>query len=241
MSTNEGSGFANRLESVLSTSSPQPAAWLSVIFAAAAIVAGVTGSRARYITVISTLFHEAGHALLAVLTGGGVHVIRLHDHESGVTFVWHWSRVSSVLTSFAGYAVPPLAGLGAARMTHDGKAAPALAVLVVAAVLVLLVSRGFATIATVALVGISSAVLLWWGSPTAQAVVVSALAWLLLTCEAIHLLKCGFSRYWHGLDLPSDGDALARETHLPVPVWLALWLGLSGACVWLAAPLLVSV
>src|SRR5690606_36418767 len=99
----ERGGFTDRLSSILSTPTPQPATWFSILLAAVAVIAGITATWARYITAISTLIHETGHALAAILTGGGVHVIRIHDHESGVAYTWYWSRLSSVISSFAGY------------------------------------------------------------------------------------------------------------------------------------------
>lgn len=234
----ERGGFTDRLSSILSTPTPQPATWLSIGLAAVAVIAGITATWARYITAISTLIHETGHALAAILTGGGVHVIRIHDHESGVAYTWYWSRAASVVSSFAGYATPPLAGLGAAHLIVNSKAAAALAILTLVAALVLLVTRDLATLAIVVLIGGTSAALFWWGSPGVQAIAATAVAWLLLASEAVHLAGLAVNRYVRGVWAHGDEDALAECTGIPPLLWYVTWLVLNGLCVWWALPLL---
>lgn len=230
--------FTDQLGTILSTPTPQPATWLSILLAAVAVIVGITATWARYITAISTLIHETGHALAAILTGGGVHVIRIHDHESGVAYTWYWSRLSSVISSFAGYATPPLAGLGAAHLIVNSKAAAALAVLALVAALVLLVTRDITTVAIVALIGGTSAALFWWGSPGVQAIAATAVAWLLLVSEAVHLAGLAVNRYVRGVWAHGDEDALAECTGIPPLLWYVTWLVLNGLCVWWALPLL---
>lgn len=236
----DSGGFADQLGTILSTTTPQPAVWMSAAFAVVAVIVGITSTWARYITAISTLIHETGHALAAILTGGGVHVIRIHDHESGVAYSWHWSRAASIISSFAGYATPPLAGLGAAHLIADGKAATALAILTLVAALVILVTRDLITLAIVVLIGGASAALFWWGSPDVQTIAATAVAWLLLVSEAIHLAGLSVDRYLRGVWNPGDEDSLADSTGIPVSVWLLIWWALSGWCVWSSWPLLIA-
>lgn len=236
----ERGGFTDRLSSILSTPTPQPATWLSILLAAVAVTVGVTATWARYITAISTLIHETGHALAAILTGGGVHVIRIHDHESGVAYTWYWSRASSIVSSFAGYATPPLAGLGAAHLIADGKAAAALAILTLVAALVLLVTRDLATLAIVVLIGGAAGSVFWWGTPHVQTIAATAVAWLLLVSEAVHLAGLAADRYLRGTWAHGDEDTLAEDTGIPVMVWLLAWWALSGWCAWVAWPLLAA-
>src|SRR5690242_1125294 len=63
------------------------------------------------VNAFGTLVHEVGHAAAAVLTGGGVYLVNVDSPDSGVTYGWYRSWLSGVLTSAAGYAAPPLAGL----------------------------------------------------------------------------------------------------------------------------------
>lgn len=234
------SSFTDQLGTILSTPTPQPATWLSILLAAVAVTVGVTATWARYITAISTLIHETGHALAAILTGGGVHVIRIHDHESGVAYTWYWSRASSIVSSFAGYATPPLAGLGAAHLIADGKAAAALAILALVAALVLLVTRDLATLAIVVLIGGAAGSVFWWGTPHVQTIAATAVAWLLLVSEAVHLAGLAADRYLRGAWTHGDEDTLADDTGIPVMVWLLAWWALSGWCAWVAWPLLAA-
>ncbi len=76
--------------------------------------------------VLSTIVHEAGHAAMSVVTGGGVHIIEIHSPHSGVTISWVPSWLPSVIRIAAGYAAPPLAGLGIAALLADGKVQSAL-------------------------------------------------------------------------------------------------------------------
>ncbi len=59
--------FTHQLGRILSTSTAQAVTWWSITAAAVAVIAGVTATRARYVTAISTLLHGVGHALLAIL------------------------------------------------------------------------------------------------------------------------------------------------------------------------------
>ncbi|HEY3470086.1 MAG TPA: M50 family metallopeptidase, partial [Amycolatopsis sp.] len=80
------------------------------------------------VNVLGTLFHEGGHAVVSILTGGGVFRVEITSAESGGTWNWTPSPFAGVLTTAAGYAMPPLAGLGAAALLHRGLA-PAVLVL----------------------------------------------------------------------------------------------------------------
>jgi peptidase M50B-like protein len=218
---------------------------LVLVTGVAALVIAATGFVSRYAWwrrvvfcahVLNTIVHEAGHAFLAVVTGGGVYLIEITSPDGGRTFPWHPSWFSSVLSSFAGYAAPPLAGLGVAALLGDGKARPALILTVVAMVLVLVVSRDALTIVCVATVGFVAFAAAYWGSTGLQQWVAYTEAWLLLLCElaGVWTLVRNRLRGHSG----GDADDLAQETHIPGPVWILAWLALNGWALWVAVPLL---
>lgn len=65
----------------------------------------------RYFSVLNTLIHEVGHALMAILTGGRANKIELYMNSEGVAH--HQSRfwIGRVLTSLAGYLASSLTAL----------------------------------------------------------------------------------------------------------------------------------
>ena len=232
-------GFAEQLGTILDTPTPIPSTGVAVTLAVFAVTAGVSGMWVRYITVLNTLFHEAGHALTAVLTGGGVYTIRIHTHDSGLTHTWYASLISRWLTTFAGAATPPLAGLGLAYLVSEQKAAAALLILAGVAAGVLVVARDFVTVLVTAVTALVSAAVVWWGSAWTQTLIVTAVAWLFLICEATHLVKEAGARYLYGVEMESDADFLWDATGIPQLVWYVAWFAVNGWCLWLAAPMLI--
>lgn len=56
-----------------------------------------------YFSIVNTLIHEIGHALLSIATGGKVHSISLFLNTEGVTLASHRFWIGGFLTSVAGY------------------------------------------------------------------------------------------------------------------------------------------
>lgn len=188
--------------------------------------------------VLSTIVHEAGHAAAAIATGGGVRLIKVTSPGGGYTIPWFPSWFSSVVGSFAGYAAPPLAGLGVAALLAEGKVAPVLVLTVAAMVLVLLVSRGLLTISCVAVVGFTAFAALYWGPVEAQLLVAYTEAWLLLLCELAGVWMLITARLRGRASDSDDAAALTRKTYIPSQVWILAWLTLNGWALWVAVPLL---
>ncbi len=57
----------------------------------------------KFLNVLNTLFHESGHAIMALLTGGGVMNIKLSADTSGAAQTKSKYWLGKVLTSLAGY------------------------------------------------------------------------------------------------------------------------------------------
>jgi hypothetical protein len=225
--------------------------WVPVVTSVFALVASATAVLprvlwSRHVTVglnllnvVTTVGHEAGHALASCLTGGGVWVIQVYTPDSGVTHLWHPSRLSSIVTSVAGYALPPLAGLGAATLLARGHAPMLLALTVAAMLLILVVTRDRITLASVVAIGVVAGASLYWGPVWLQQLIAYGETWLLLFGEAFGVLVITLNRVRRGFaDRSDDAADLARATHIPSVVWLAAWLALSGWVLWLAIPML---
>jgi peptidase M50B-like protein len=189
--------------------------------------------------VLSTIVHEAGHAAMSLVTGGGVYIIEIHSPHSGLTVSWVNSRLSSIARSAAGYAAPPLAGLGIAAMLARGHAEAVLMLTTALMVMVLIVSRDLVTIASVLLVGAATFAAFYWGSAGVQQWVGYTEAWLLLLCETAGLWELVRARITgHQFDNGDDAAALAGQTYIPAVVWIVAWYALNGWALWTAAPLL---
>jgi len=189
---------------------------------AIAVIAGgllATNPAYRYTRHLVTYVHEAGHAVVGMLTGRKLAGIRLHTDSSGVTTTVGTPGFGAVLTAAAGYPAPAIT-----------------AGLLIAAAL-----SGYAVIA-VTIAAILTAVLLLftrnlWGlviTVTVLAAFLAALRWLpvnlvpVLAAVAAGLLAVGSLR-----DLiaerrarrtqPTDIISVSESTHLPAAlVWGAL-------------------
>ncbi len=225
---------------------PAVTGMLAVAASATAVLPRVVRSRRlrtglNLLNVVSTAAHEAGHALASCLTGGGVWVIRVHTPDSGVTYTWYTSRLSSIVTTLAGYALPPLAGLGAATLLARGHAPMLLALTLAAVLLILVVTRDLITLASVVAIGAVAGLSLYWGPIWLQQWVAYGETWLLLFGEGFGVLAIALNRVRGGFGDQSDDAAhLAQDTHIPGVVWIAGWLGLSGWVLWHGVPMLLT-
>lgn len=213
---------------------------MALVVSAAAFHRQNTWSRSVVVSfhVLSTIVHEMGHAVVTVATGGAVRAVVIESPRSGYTHSVGSSWPASIIITAAGYAAPPLAGLGVAVLIDRGQPRVALVLTVVVMGLVLLVGQGLRTRASVVVIGFVVFAALRWGSGGLQLWVAYTEAWLLLLCEipAVWILLTARLRgSGSGKD---DAAQLFRSTLIPGPVWIAGWLVLNGWALWTAAPLL---
>jgi hypothetical protein len=136
---------------------PLPAAWLTIAAAALIVLVPATWRVGRHVI---TIVHEGGHAVAATLTGRPLGGIRLHSDTSGLTVSrGRPSGPGMILTILAGYAAPPLLGLGAARMLGLGYDVGLLWLLLAGLALLLVQIRNWFGLWSVAVTG---AVLAGW-------------------------------------------------------------------------------
>jgi hypothetical protein len=171
----------------------------------------------------TTVVHEAGHAVVAVLVGRRLKSIRLHSDTSGLTVSRGKPRGPGMVVMLAaGYLAPAALGLVAALLLADGRSVGLLWLLVVlTAALILWVRNGYGLL--VLLVGGAGVlVVTWYGDGQAQSVAAYLITWLLLLAAPrplVELLAAG-----RGRGRTSDTDQLAGLTRVPAVLWTLLLL-----------------
>ena len=200
------------------------------------VVVAFTGGLAATIVRVA---HEGGHMLGALITGNRVVGFELEDGDettgSGGTYYQGGARgfLSEVVNKFAGYATPPLTGLGGAYVVADGNAWGVLLIGVVLLLAVLLIPEinPFALLITgLLLVGIVWAIIA--GGPGVQAALAVGLVWLLL----IGGLRTVLVRNVRS----DDVKKLAANTVIPRAVWFAGWLAIAVASLWVGGRVLLG-
>jgi Peptidase M50B-like len=186
---------------------------------------------------VVTITHEGGHMVIGLLTGGNVkHFYLNRDRPGGATsfdrLPW-W--LGDVLTTFAGYAAPPLVGLGGAVLLAGGRAWPLLWTAVALLVLAWAKARDELTSVVVLVVAGFTGYVGIYGAPTLQAAFAAGLVLLLLfgglRAAAIY-----------PTDKPSKSDAvyLAKSTLIPAAVWKVAHIAVALLCVWKGLQLLTA-
>jgi hypothetical protein len=201
-----------------------PSTFLLWTTAAIALLAVVPRFTWHYTRNVVTIAHEGGHGLAAVLTRRRLHGIRLHSDTSGLT-------VSSgkphgpgmVLTAAAGYAAPPLLGLGGAWLISGGHTTALLwaVVLLLLAVLVM-VRNAYGALTVVVTGGVCFAVS-WFGSAQVQGAFAYLSVWFLLLAGVRPVVELQHKRR-HGGAPDSDADQLGRLTRTPALLWVTVFL-----------------
>jgi hypothetical protein len=206
------------------TSQQAPPRWVIVGTAVVAILlVGVPGlwRRSRHLVTIA---HEGAHGLAALASGRRLAGIRLHADASGLTLSRGRSSGPGMLVTVgSGYIGPALLGLGAAYLLRIGHAVAALWLAMVLLVGLLALTRNWfglwsVTAAAVAVLSVS-----WWGSGPVQSGFAYSGAWFLLLASPRAVIEMQTARH-RGRVVESDADILARLTHVPGLVWVALFL-----------------
>jgi hypothetical protein len=188
---------------------------------ALSVIAG--GATWRIARNIVTIAHEGGHALVAIASGRTLTRILLHSDTSGVTVSkGRRDGPGMVATAFAGYATPPLLGLGAAALVA-GDAVPTmlgLAIMVLLGTLVLI--RNVFGVASVVLTGAVVAVVIAYGTPTVQYGFASFVTWFLILGGLKTVLEVQRKRAGRRA-ADSDPDQLERLTGVPAGIFVAMF------------------
>jgi hypothetical protein len=191
----------------------------------------------------STIVHEGGHAVVALLTGRRLAGIRLHSDSSGVTVSVGRPRGPGMVAMLAaGYLAPALLGLGAAALLHTGRVVALLWLLVALLALILLQVRNWFGAWSVLVSGGVVFAVTWWLPATVQAAFGYAVTWFLLFAgprEVLSLYAARRGRRGRRGVRGSDADQLARLTHVPAGLWVAGFFVLTVALAAAGAGLIV--
>jgi hypothetical protein len=194
----------------------------------------------HYSRHVVTLVHEAGHAVVALLTGRRLNAIRLHSDTSGLTISSGRPRgPGMVAMAAAGYLAPSVLGLICIGLVATDHTPLALWAGLVTLALMLLHIRNWFGLVVVALAGAVVGLLIWRTSADVQDLAASILAWFLLVAAPRSTLDL-WSHRRRSRTRTSDADLLARLTHLPAGLWNVLLLVLTAAALVLGVALLRS-
>ncbi|MDJ0377856.1 M50 family metallopeptidase [Cryobacterium sp. PH31-L1] len=211
------------------------AAWLTVVAAAVIVLFPPVWRLARHAI---TIVHEGGHGVVAVLSGRRLGGIRLHSDTSGLTVSrGRPSGPGMIFTLLAGYPAAALLGLGAAWLLSLGYDVGLLWVLLVLLTLLLVQIRNWFGLWSVAATGALVFGVSWFGSPQVQGIFALLVTVFVLLGSLRTSLELQQSRSRRA-GSASDADQLARLTHIPGIVWVAVFLLVQLGCLTLSARLL---
>lgn len=218
---------------------PAPAVVAATAVAAAALVLPRAAWRRTRHAV--TIAHEGGHALVAVLCGRRLSGIRLHSDTSGVTVSRGRARgPGMVATLLAGYTAPALLGLAAAWVLGTGHAVALLWGFVALLVVLVVQVRNWFGLWSVLVTGVVVGAASYWLPEQAQSASAHLVAWFLLLAAPRPVVELVAERSSRGGRTGrSDPDQLARLTHLPTVVWVAVFALVAGGALLLGGRLLL--
>lgn len=174
---------------------------------------------------VSTIVHEAAHALTGIAAGRRVRAVKLKPDRSGTTEVVPDSGLGFGLAGFAGYLGPSAAGLIAAAMISAGRIVAVLWLGLGLIVLMLfLVRETFGGILIVAC-GLALGLIVRFTAVGLQSAVAYGLTWFLLLSGPKNVLEGGLK--------PQDAQVLARLTRIWPSAWSLFWLAatITAACI----------
>jgi hypothetical protein len=203
-----------------------------VAIVALAAVLSIPRATWRWFGLFTTLVHELGHAVAAVLSGRFVSGIRIHRNHSGAATSSGRGVGGTVISGIFGYPAPAIVGAALVWSVFTGYTSLALIVGGAVLVVTLVVVRNLFGVLVV-LASAAVAVALWlWAPPELQgySLLVLGIALLvgavrgLVTVVGVHTSRRAQLR-------TSDAYLLYTRTGVPSPVWLTLFALIIGACV----------
>lgn len=166
-----------------------------------------------------TLVHEAGHAVVAVLTGRRLNAIRLHTDTSGLTVSSGRPRGAGMIaTAAAGYLAPAGLGLSSVLLVEHGYTPWALYAGLATLAMMLAFIRNWFGLLVVTLTAAGVSLLIWRAPDRVQDFAALTFAWFLLVAAPRTVVDLWRHRR-RSRTRTSDADILARLTFLPAAVW----------------------
>jgi hypothetical protein len=180
-----------------------------------------------------TIAHESGHMAVGILTGHTVRYFEVTIGGEGATYWagWRWGP-GRILLVLAGYATPPLLGLGGAALFDAGRIPLLLWTAVVLLLLTLIKAEREWTTFAVLLFATATGYVALYGTPLLQTGFGAWLVWLLLFDGLISAVVAGKQK-------GTDPDRLFRDTLIPRTLWKVGFVVLAVVCLWKGAQLMV--
>lgn len=203
---------------------------------AAAAVLSIPRATWQWFGLFTTLVHELGHAVAAILTGRVVRGIRIRRNHSGEALSSGRGVFGTIVSGVMGYPAPAVVGAAQLWCVFNGYTAIALFAGGVVLLLTLLVIRNAFGVLVVLASAAASAALWFYATPEAQSYALLVLGIALLVGAVRGLFGVTAVHTNHRAQLQtSDAYLLFSRTGVPSLLWLALFAAIIGACVFFAA------
>lgn len=203
--------------------------WVMLVIVAAAALVSIPRESWRIFGLFTTLVHELGHAVAAMLTGRVVRGVRIRRNHSGEALSAGSGR--AVISGLMGYPAPAIVGAGQLWAVFNGFSAIALFAGGIVLLLTLLVIRNlFGVLVVLGSIAVSAA--LWFTAPAdvqAYALLVIGIALLVGSVRGLGAVIAVHTRNRGNL-ASSDAYLLYKHTGVPSPVWLLLFAAIIAAC-----------
>jgi hypothetical protein len=225
--------YRRTIDTLFAPTAPlHPSTGVLVGILVAALVLSIPRVTWQWFGLFTTLVHELGHAVAALLTGRVIHGIRIRRNHSGDALSSGRGGIGPVVSGFFGYPAPAIVGAAQLWSVFHGYTAIALFVGGVILVLTLLVIRNLFGVLVVAASAGVSALLWFYATPTVQgyALLVLGIALLVGSVRGLLTVVGVHTRRRNELQT-SDAYLLYRRTGVPSPVWLTLFAVVIGASV----------
>ncbi|MHA6695312.1 M50 family metallopeptidase [Homoserinimonas sp. A520] len=203
---------------------------LAILAGAAAL--SVPRATWQWFGLFTTLVHELGHAVAAIVTGRVVHGIRIRRNHSGDALSSGRGVLGTVISGVMGYPAPAVVGAAQLWCVFTGYTSIALFAGGVVLLLTLLVIRNAFGVLVVLLSAAASAALWFYATAEVQSYALLVLGIALLVGSVRGLFGVIAVHTSRRAQLQtSDAYLLFRRTGVPSPLWLALFAAIIGACV----------
>lgn len=220
------------LDSLARTTPVEISPTLLIVIVAAAAALSIPQPIWNWFGLFTTLVHELGHAIGAILTGRFVHGMKIRRNHSGEAVSSGRGKLGSVISGSLGYPAPAIVGAVQLWCVTQGYTALALVVGGAILILTLLVIRNLFGFLVVALSAAASVALWLWATPAQQSYVLLALSIALLVGSVRGLATVIGVHTRHRNQLStSDAYLLFKRTGIPSVFWLLLFSAIIGACV----------
>ena len=215
------------LLSLLFSAQPDPPLWLVPVTGALAAAVVLYRPVWRLARNVITIVHEAGHAIIALLTGRRLRGIKLHSDTSGVTVsTGRPTGPGMVFTLLGGYTAPSVLGALYAGVLALDRVTLLLWLSIALLVLLLVAIRNVYGVFAVLLTGGAVFLVSWFGTALVQSGFAYFMTWFLLVGGVWPVLE--LQRKRRRREAPySDADQLARLTGLGGLLWVVVFGGIA--------------